>query len=86
MRKLGAALVPELQRWLLEAFKMLSDHASMMDEHIRDQQRHYDESFQDAIKDLDDEDKPFHADYKLEESEFVARLPRLPAVHSRRRC
>ncbi|UOB56997.1 hypothetical protein MRS60_07825 [Burkholderia pyrrocinia] len=77
LRKLGAALVPEFQRWFLEEFKMLSNHASMMDEHIRDQQRRYDESFQDAIKDLDEEDKALYADYKLEESEFIARLPRL---------
>ncbi|WP_431819437.1 hypothetical protein [Burkholderia sp. F1] len=77
IRKLGAALVPELHRWFLEEFKMLSDHASMMDEHVRDQQRSYDESFQDAIKDLDEEDKALYANYKLEESEFIARLPRV---------
>ncbi|MGT2429159.1 hypothetical protein ACU4HD_11465 [Cupriavidus basilensis] len=61
LRKLGAALVPEPQRWLLEEFKMLGDHASTMDEHIRDQQRHYDASFQYAFKDLEDEDKAFYA-------------------------
>lgn len=74
---INSQLVPQMWRWFLDEFKLLTVVINRVEEQIARTTSEYEKAFQDAIAELDEEQRAYYADFMLDDTTMIEVLPRL---------
>lgn len=77
LRIVNSELVPQMSRFFLFEFELLTNHVDSTERHLREQQAQFDEEFAANSAALDPEAQAEYADFMIDETEFYRALPRL---------